>query len=66
MDLLQQLHDVLTAAAGKLEDTGEQVYADTAAKVRAKAAELAPLLKADAADAEARALELVHSLFGTG
>lgn len=66
MDFAQQLHDLLTAAEAKLKATGDAFYAGTAAKVRAKADELKPLLQADAADAEARALELVHTLFGTG
>ena len=65
MDFAQQVHDFLTAAASKLHDTGDQLYHDTAAKVRAKADQLKPLLEADAADAEARALEFVHTLFGS-
>lgn len=63
MDFAQQLHDFLTAAAAKLHATGDDLYAQTAAKIRARADELKPLLEADAAEAEAKATELVHALF---
>jgi hypothetical protein len=66
MDFAQQLHDMLTAAATRLEADGSALYAGTAAKIRAKAAELKPVLEADAKDAEERALALVHDLFGNG
>jgi len=64
MDFAQLLHDLLSGAETRLKAVGDTFYAETADKLRAKADELRPLLAGDARAAEAKALEIIHTLFG--